>query len=461
MLEGVRMWKKGFPAGVLLAGLALVSCQFERAVTPTLAPALAADFSGSGTEAVGERWWRAFGDGDLNSLENQALGGSFTLQVAAARLKQARAVWQQARSQWDLQLDGSAESTVLELGEGNSAGVFGLGLGASYEVDLWGRIQAEVAAEDFRMRATGEDYQAAALSLSAEVATTWFQLVEARAQQDLVRAQIATNDKVVQGLEKRFVEGQGRGVDILRQRQLVESTRERLTVAELQTGVLENELAVLLGKAPGTGSLPQGHDLPSLPAAPRTGVPVALLQRRPDVRAAFERIRAADAEVAVAIADQFPRLTLTGSTGSAADGVSALFSDWLTRLGAELVGPILDGGRRRAEVERTQAVLEESIADYRQTVIVAMREVENALVRERKQRQRIEQLETQLTLAERSSRQLQREFLNGVSEYLDVLTALDGEQDLRRTLLTARRELLEYRVALYRSLAGGVSGGKN
>ena len=432
----------------------LASCQLERSTTSQTALNLPSNFSGSGTEAVGPQWWRAFGDYHLNALESRALAGNFTLESAAQRLRQAEAILKKAQSDLGPKVDGSLSGTVLEAGNDSRPGVLGLGLGASYELDLWGRIQSRIAAEKLRTLASGEDYRAAALTLSAEVATTWFRLVEAREQTELIRGQISTNMKVVQSLESRFVEGQGRGVDILRQRQLVEATRERLTVAELLSEVLENQLQILLGRAPGSGGVPSGDRLPGLPASPRTGLPLQLLERRPDVRAAFARIRAADVGVAVAMTERYPRLTLTASTLSSGRSPSALFSDWIAGVGIDLVGPLFDAGERQAEVERTEAVLREAIANYRQVVVVAIGEVENALARERKQLQRIRQLETQLSLAERSSQQLQREFVNGVSEYLEVLTALDDEQELRRTVLSARRELLEYRIALYRSLAG-------
>jgi outer membrane protein TolC len=155
------------------------------------------------------------------------------------------------------------------------------------------------------------------------------------------------------------------------------------------------------------------------------------------------------------MADRYPRLNLTGSTSGSGKSPSALFSDWISQVGVDLVAPLFDAGERKAEVARNQAVLKEAIADYRQAVIQAIAEVEIALARERKQIERIKSLRSQVAMVETSSRQLQREFLNGRRSYLEVLTALDDEQSLRRRLLSARRQLLEYRVALYRALAGG------
>ena len=160
------------------------------------------------------------------------------------------------------------------------------------------------------------------------------------------------------------------------------------------------------------------------------------------------------------MANRYPQLTLTGSSAGSGRSTSALFSDWVSRIGVDLVAPLFDAGERRAEVARNEAVVKEAIADYRQVVIEAISEVEIALARERKQIQRISSLQQQVTMAEKSSRQLQREFVNARRSFLDVLTALEDEQSLGRNLLQARRQLLEYRVALYRALAGGLRPSK-
>jgi outer membrane protein TolC len=166
-------------------------------------------------------------------------------------------------------------------------------------------------------------------------------------------------------------------------------------------------------------------------------------------------VSAANQELAVAITNQYPRLTLDAGLTTEGETSADLFDNWLRTLAGNLVGPIVDAGRRSAEADRAEAVLREQIAEYGQEVLTAFREVEDALVRERQQRRRIASLQQQVELAEQTVEQLQLEYLNGVSDYIDVLTALTEEQQLRRDLLTARRALVEFRVALYRALAGG------
>lgn len=444
MITWKDMARCGMGLVVLVAGCAPQSGSIDL-------PEMPAEFSGTGLQAVPDRWWRSFGDGDLSRMEEQALISNFSLEAAWQRLRQAEAVTDRERSglfpDLDALLDGQATS---DGGQGVSAGA-----GVSYEVDLWGKIRSRIAAEKMRSQASLADYRAAALTVSAEVARTWYQLVESRAQLDLIDDQIEANEKVRKQLRVRVVEGQGRAVDLLRQEQLVAATREQRTVVEADVGVLENRLAVLQGRAPQGGISAGRRVLPTPPGLPRTGLPVELVQRRPDLMSAFFRVQAADADLASAISEKFPRLDLTGVISSSNERASSLFDDWLASVAGSLVSPVLDGGEREAEVRRSRAVREELLADYGQAVLVALREVEDGLVLESQQRKRIVELERQLELSDRSYKQLLVEYLNGVSSYIDVLTALTVQQRLERDLLSARRQLIGFRIGLYRALAGG------
>jgi len=436
---------------------------------PIEGPELPANFSGSGVEAVPDRWWRSFGDGQLNRAEERALDANFTLEAAWQRLRQAQAVVDRQRSglfpdveallEGELSRGGGSQNFAgIQIGGGGRE--VQAGLAASYEIDLWGRIQSQVEAERRRAAASLADYRAAALTLSAEVARSWFALLEAWAQRDLIERQVETNEKVLKQLRVRLAEGQGRAVDVLRQEQLVGATREQKTLVEADIAVLENRLAVLQGVAPRGGVSATRQSLPEPPPLPRTGVPAELVARRPDVMAALFRVEAADADLAAAISDRFPRLDLTGFLSSRGGDGDELFDEWLRTVAAGVVAPVIDGGERAAEVRRQEALRAEALAGYRQAVLEAIGEVEDALVQEAKQGERIGELEQQLELAQRSQQQLLLEYLNGVSNYIDVLAALTEEQQLQRDLLTARRTRLEFRVGLYRALAGGFATGR-
>jgi NodT family efflux transporter outer membrane factor (OMF) lipoprotein len=413
-------------------------------------------FSDTGGEAVPNRWWTVFEDEPLSTAVDSSLASNLNLRTAWQRLQAAEAVVDRESSALFPDLEGSAQGSVSRTPDEafQEAENLELGLSSVYEVDLWGRIRSRIEAERFRAEATLADYQTASLSVAAEVVRTSYRLAEARNQLELVEQQIETNLTVLDLLENRFGTGQIRSVDILRQQQLVESTREQRTLEESRLGVLEHQLAVLLGRPPQDSIAAVPDSLPDLPPLPETGIPTDLVRRRPDVQSAFNLVRAADRELASAISNQYPRLTLSASASSAADNAGSLFEDWALSFAGNLLAPIFYGGELRAEVDRTEAVKEQRLLEYGQTVLVAFQEVEDALIQETKQRESIQFLEEQVDLATQAYDQLQVQYLNGTTNYLDVLTALDEVQQLRRDLLTARLILVEDRIALYRALAG-------
>lgn len=412
-------------------------------------------FSVSGEVAAPDRWWTAFADEGLNTRVERALSGNFSLASAWERLREAEAVTRRARSARRPRMDGVAGGALRDGSDIDGQSEVSLGLEASYEVDLWGRIGSLVEAERLRASATAADYYAAAISLSAEVALTWYELAEARQQLELIGSQLETNLAVLQVLENRFAVGQSGSADVLRQRQLVEATREQAVVAEVRVEVLEHRLAVLEGRPPqGEVEVAPGA-LPAAPPLPRAGLPADLLQRRPDVLAALLRLEAADADVAAAVRDQYPRLDLLAAVSTAAENPAGLFESWLASIAAQVVAPLYDGGQRRAEVERAAAVRRQFLAEYGQTVLEAFAQVEDALTQEAHEARRIESLQQQLDLAQSTYRQLRSQYLNGAADYLEVLTALREQQDLERSLLAAELERLVFRIALHRALAGG------
>lgn len=453
------------PRDILLALLLclpvlLVGCAGQpETVSPVQAPKA---FSASGTETLPDEWWTVFDNERLDATVDSALTANFGLKTTWQRLHAAQAVVDRESAALFPTLEGSADGSVSRRSDdepesdASQTEQLQLGLTSVYEVDLWGRINARIDAEQLRAEATRADFQTAALSLSAEIVRTWYRLAEARNQVQLIEDQIATNAQVLDLLENRFEMGQIRSVDILRQRQLVASTREQRAVAETRMQVLEHQLSVLLGRSPQAGVEDVPEALPELPPLPDTGVPAELVRRRPDVQSAFHRLQAADRDLAAAISNQYPRLTLSVSASTAADHAGDLFNDWATSFAGNLLAPIFFGGELQAEVDRTAAVRQQRLYEYGQTTLVAFQEVEDALIRETKQRERIQQVQAQIDLAQQAYQQLRVEYLNGAANYLDVLTALDDVQQLHRDRLAAELTLVEDRIALYRALAGSI-----
>ena len=420
-------------------------------------------FSRSGQAERTDRWWTAFGDTVLNQLLEHAIDENFDIRSAWYRLKAAQAVADRESAALYPFLDafGKAEKIrrpAIENRITESEGL-SLGLATEYEIDLWGRMQAGIDAEDLRAAASLQDYQTAVLSVSAEIVRAYVQLAETQNQIALIEQQIDADEKVLQLIKTRFAGGQARRVDIVRQEQLVEATREEKINASLRQQLLRHRLRVLLG-APAQEPLTPDARLPSLPPLPETGLASGLVQRRPDVRQAFFHLQAADRDLAMAIRNRYPRLALSASVSTTGEGNFNLFENWASTLFAGLTAPLFRGGELEAETERTRAVKNEWIYRYSQVILEAFREVEDALIQEERQVHRLQSLEKQVSLAKEAYEQLRIEYMNGAANYIDVLTALNGQQQLQRDLLSAQRLLVEYRIALYRALAGGIDTGK-
>lgn len=431
--------------------LVLTGCAGRDFVRPQLPDAPL--FSSSGTAEIPQRWWMAFNDPELDYQINRALDGNYTLAAALQRVRAARAVARREASDLFPDLNGTADIDSV-FGPGRDSTVYRVGLDAAYQVDLWGEIGSRVDAQRFRANATWHDYQTIGLTLSAEIARNWFSLKEAHAQVELLEEQIKINRTGLEIQESRFGLGLIRSADVLRQRQLLESTLEQAVVAAARIEVLEHQLAVLLGEMPQTASYETGSELPQIPPLPDAGVPSELLHRRPDVLRDFEAFEAADRDLASAISAQYPRISLTGAVRNIADSPETLFRDWFVSIGSQLIAPLFDGGQRRAEVARTSAAVCQRFDEYAQTMLVAFREVEDSLAQEKYQLQRIIHLREQVRLAGQASEQLREQYLIGDAEYLDVLSASTTQQSLQRQLLSTQLELVLIRVSLYLALAG-------
>lgn len=415
-------------------------------------------FSESGHSPLPDQWWLSFEDPVLNGLIDQALANNFSLKTAWDRLSQARALVKSAGADLFPTLDLEGEDSrnwSFDSGETTEGHTYSLGLAASYEVDLWGRIQSSRDAAAFAAQASEQDLQAAALTLSAEVASTWYQLVEQYGQLEILNAQILNNEQVLELVTLQVRTGQVGIADMLQQRQLVESSQGEKAEVLAQTGVLEHQLAILLGQPPRQNVAPRVTTLINLPVMPQAGLPAELINRRPDIRSAYFSVQSADSDLAEAIANRFPQLSLTADAETSGVHTRDLFNNWLVTLASNLVAPIVDGGALRAEVDRTRAVASEALHTWGQTILDALKEVEDALVQEQRQRELIISLDKQLALAGQVSERVRDRYLQGTEDYQRVLDAQLSRQTLQRSLLTARQDLIQDRIDLCLALGSG------
>ncbi|MBN1850583.1 MAG: efflux transporter outer membrane subunit [Deltaproteobacteria bacterium] len=433
----------------------------------------------SSEQGHASRWWKEFGDPELDALIEEALSGNLSLVKAWARLRQANAVIAQSRSGVYPSLEASAgasytrqqitsEGGTATLQSGSPAGQgieskttvrqktedYSLGLASSYEIDLWGRMRSDRMATLLDYHATREDLNTAAVSIAGQIAEQWINIISQRMQRHLLQKQLETNLTYLELVELRFNKGMVSVLDVFQQRQTVEQTRAQIPFIEAQERLLLNNLALLMGKPPNYPIHITRETLPSLKSPPAAGLPADLLVNRPDVRSAGLQLEAADWQVSAARANRLPNLSLSGSAAYSANELDLLFDNWILTLAGNLIAPILDGGQRAAEVDRTRAIVDERLSAYRESVVTAIKEVEDALINEEKQQEHIAALELQLETARKALNEAKQRYLNGLKEYLPVLTQLLSVQGLEQDMIQRKTELILYRVGLYRALGG-------
>lgn len=419
--------------------------------------ALPQGFSESGDQQLEQVWWQEMGDENLQRMVERALENNQSLKETQERLRQAEAQARRVGAELypSVDLDSSARtSRSRENGITTNFDSFLFGVAASYEIDLWGRLRANEDGALLDAQASAADYRAARLSLAAQVANTWYLLASSYRQEKLLGEQQEVNKIGLELVRVRFNAGQITIADLLQQKQLIESTNGELAEQRATSRVLENQLAILTGVAPGTLELPGKPNLIKLPSLPATGLPIDLLSNRPDIQSSYLSLQAADRRVAAAIADRYPRLSITAELNTSGAKTRDLFNNWLASIAGNLIGPIIDGGARVAEVERTEAVAREKLYGFGDAVLTAVGEVEDALIQEKQQLQLISSLEIQLDLASKTVGTLVDRYKQGTTNYQRILDAVLSQQSLQRNLVTSKQQLISFRIDLYRALGG-------
>ncbi len=409
-------------------------------------------------------WWTDFNSDDLNQLIEKSLTTNFDVAKAWATLRQSEATARVARAGLFPSLDGSGsagrERTSSQANSSSSrtedsASSFGLGLAASYEVDLWGRVNAEREAELLRLQATAYDLETARMTVAASVATAWASLLGKQAELKVVQDQININADIVTLQQARFLNGMSTSLDVLQQQEVLAALEAVVPSLEQESVILRNELAVLQGALPSTGLvINEKAALPHIGDIPSVGLPIQLLDARPDIQAAWARLEAADWDVTKARANRYPSISLSASMLFNAAESAVLFSNWIAALTGSLTMPILDGGALAAEEERARAVADELIQSYAQTVATAMKEVGDALATELGEKKTLHRLHEQLVFATAARNEALNGYLGGTTDFLNYITELKNVQSLERSLAQQESLLVQARITLNRTLGG-------
>ena len=415
-------------------------------------------------------WWSVFNDEELDRLETQAADANQDLKAAAARLAQARTFLKTAQADRFPQVDAGFGPTrekpsAASLGLPDGAHtpittIWRAQVGASYEVDLFGRVADNVAAAGADVQRSEALFESVRLALQADVAQAYFQIRELDAESALYVRTVSLREQTLDLLQKRFSAGDIGELDVTRGKTELASARSEALGVARRRAEAEHALAVLLGQPPaGFAFTPKPIDRVTFGVP--SGLPSSLLERRPDIAAAERAMAAANSRVGVAKSAFFPSLILTGAAGYESADLSDLLK-WSSRtfLVGPLVGtmlslPIFDGGRRQAGLDRARAAYEEDVASYRQTVLNAFREVEDGLAALRYLDERIVAQDEAVSSSARAAQLSRTQYKEGAISYLDVM-------DSDRNLLTQQRlaaqidgERARSTIDLIRALGGG------
>lgn len=404
-------------------------------------------------------WWQLYGDPVLNDLQQRALKENQTLKAAVARVDQARAAANISETTLYPRLDlnpaarrgrSSAETTTT----------LRLPLDLSYEIDLWGRVRRSVEAGTALYEASQAERQNVLLTLQTDVARNYFALRSYDAQLDLLRRTVALRAKNLQLVTSLFNNGQVGRLDHARAETELANTQAETATLKRRRAATEHALAVLVGEPVATFSLalpPANLEVRPPPVA--AGLPSALLERRPDVAAAERQMMAANARIGMAKAAFFPVVSLTGSAGYASGELSRLFA-WDNRtwsLGPLISLPVFDAGRNRAQLAQVEATWQEAVARYRQQVLIAFREVEDALADIRILAEQDEAQQRALTAARKAAELSDKRYRAGMVSYLEVVVS---ERTALATELLAsqvQEQQLQASLSLIKALGGGWS----
>ncbi|NOV31722.1 efflux transporter outer membrane subunit [Methylomonas sp. ZR1] len=421
--------------------------------------------NGHFAEAAATSWLAAFNDEHLTGLVSSGLADNFDLKTAAARVDAAREQAVIAGSgRWpQLSLTPGYQRAKTNIGgESSESGAFTALFNLSWELDVWGRIKAGQQAAETEAEAAGYDYRAAQLSLAARIAQTYFEFSEARLQAAVAAQSVKDRGVIVDLVRGRFNKGLTRGLDLRLVLTDLANAQAQLAQARNDAQLIGKRLQTLLGRYPGNDPAKQEFDatfqLPQPPETLSAGLPAELLERRPDVIAAFKRLRAADSRLESAEKALLPRVTLTGAGGSSSAALTEIIDPraaaW--NLAAGLAQPLFTGGRLQGEIRFNEAKVQEAFNQYQSVALNAFREVEQALAaeawlrtQEQALREAVEQTEASRKLAVYSYRQ-------GLIEILTLLDSYRSTLNAQSAHLAVQRQLLNNRINLYLALGGGV-----
>jgi NodT family efflux transporter outer membrane factor (OMF) lipoprotein len=429
-------------------------------------------------------WWEIFGDAQLNALEARVSISNQNLAVAEAQYRQARALVREARAGYFPTVtigagftrsrqsttfssssggtsstggsSSSATSSASGSGSGQPRSDFEVGLDFSWELDVWGRIRRTVESNRASAQASAGDLEAARLSFQAALAQDYFQLRTLDAQKQLLDETVAAFEKFLRLTQDRFASGVASQADVVQAQTQLKTTQAQAIDVGVQRAQLEHAIALLMGQAPATFTLPAAPLAATPPAIP-VGVPSELLERRPDIAAAERRMAAANAQIGVAVAAFYPTITLNASSGLESSSLAKWFTaaSRFWSVGPGISQTVFDGGLRHAQTDAARAAHDATIATYRQTVLAAFQAVEDNLAALRILEEENGVQDEAVTAAQDSVRLTTNQYKAGTVSYLNVITVQTIALTDEVTAIQIRGRRMAAAVLLVQALGGG------
>lgn len=412
------------------------------------------------------KWWEIYQDQQLNDLEEKINVSNQSLKAAQAQFAEARAALKVTRSQLypTVSADPSASTDRVSSNRPlfNSALLkpnyndFMLPVDVSYEVDLWGRVRRVVESSRSEAQASAADLANVSLSLHAELATDYFQLRGLDAQKQLLDVTVQSYEKALELTQNRFSGGLTSAVDVAQAQTILETTRAQAIDVGVQRSAYQHALAVLIGKPASEFALP-ALPLDAQPPVIPSGLPSNLLERRPDISAAERRVQEQNAQIGVAKAAYYPLVTLSGSGGfestvftTLIQGPSGLYS-----LGGQAAQTLFDGGKRKGTLEQARATYDQSVDQYRATILTAFQEVEDNLAALRILEDESVTQTRAVAAAQHSLSLSETRYRGGVTNYLEVTTAQTAALSDEVTAVNLLTRRMAASVLLIKALGGG------
>ena len=412
------------------------------------------------------KWWEIYNDPELNALEDKLNIDNQTIKVYFENFMSARAIVAETRSQlyptltaapsFTRSRSSANQSSTPSAATGRTTSLTVLGLDASWEPDLWGRVRNQISAEQYSAQVSAADLENERLSEQASLAEYFFEIRGQDALIAVYQQTVADDQKSLELTRSEYETGVGTQIAVVEAENTLQNAQSVLTNLGVARAQYEHAIAVLAGTDPSSFSIPI-RALSATPPPVPIGVPSQLLERRPDIAAAERVMAAANAQIGVATAAFYPNLTLTTDGGLESAAFKHLFdiSSRFWSLGGSASELIYDGGLRRATVMQYEAIYNGDVDSYRQTVLSAFQQVEDALAAVRILSQQIQQQEQALKSAQQVVDLETARYETGVDPYIDVVTAQNGLLADRQTLATLHTEAMTASVQLIEALGGG------